>query len=561
MRRKRSSDGVTVNAIAGTHVVTLGLDLASTRRKGCLGFAIQREDKTEDERYWMRGMKTFAETNPPLGPDGQASSREHPFQTFQWADYSAKPSHEYTYTVIPLYGKPAALEEGPEVKVQVSTEPELGKPHSVFFNRGSVASQEYARKFQNRAPSAMLIEEEKTAAYRWLSRGLEEALLAFIERASGSGWGLHGAVYEFRWQSVLAALKAAAARGADVSILYDGIEGGSAVEQNEIEIAAAKIKGLCQPRTSGKLMHNKFFVLTRKGKPQAVWTGSTNITESGIYAHLNCGHIIDDPKVAGEFLDYWEQLRTNPELKDECAWLGDFNPRPLDPGTKLPPMTTVFSPHSDDSVLEWYCEIAASAKEALMMSFAFGMNNLFKEVYEKEDEVLRFALMDKVSSSGTKAYVEGQEKRIQEIRNLPNVVVAIGNRIVTNSFDKWVKELGKITKDPHVPWVHTKFMLVDPLGRAPLTITGSANWSPASTSTNNENMLIVNGDKRVADIYVGEFMRLHSHYAFREAVAKGWNDDEEWKPQNLIPDPSWQDEYFDEGNARYWKRRYFAQTA
>src|SRR5690348_8795075 len=100
MRKKRTVDGLTVNCVAGTHTVFMGLDISDDRRKGCLGFAVQREDHTEDERYWMTGSKTFTETDPGLGPGGQASSRQHPYQTFQWSDYSAKPEHEYTYTVI-----------------------------------------------------------------------------------------------------------------------------------------------------------------------------------------------------------------------------------------------------------------------------------------------------------------------------------------------------------------------------------------------------------------------------------------------------------------------------
>jgi len=47
MRKKKTRNGFTVNAIAGTHVVLLGFDLAGVQRKGCLGFAIQREDHTE----------------------------------------------------------------------------------------------------------------------------------------------------------------------------------------------------------------------------------------------------------------------------------------------------------------------------------------------------------------------------------------------------------------------------------------------------------------------------------------------------------------------------------
>jgi hypothetical protein len=111
LRNRSEENGLTVNAIAGTHVVLLGLNLEGEARKGCLGFAIQREDHTEDERYWMSGMKVFEATDPLLGPGGQVSSREHPFQSFQWSETSAKPSHKYTNRVLPLYGSPATLNE------------------------------------------------------------------------------------------------------------------------------------------------------------------------------------------------------------------------------------------------------------------------------------------------------------------------------------------------------------------------------------------------------------------------------------------------------------------
>src|SRR5918998_961278 len=106
MRNREVVSGVTVNAVAGTHVVSLGMDLSEARRQGCLGFAIQREDHTEDERQWLRGLKTFQETQPAAAPGESVSSRAHPFQAYQWADYSAKPNHDYTYTVVPLEGTP-----------------------------------------------------------------------------------------------------------------------------------------------------------------------------------------------------------------------------------------------------------------------------------------------------------------------------------------------------------------------------------------------------------------------------------------------------------------------
>ena len=94
MRKRRTSGGVTLNAIAGTHDVTLGLDLSEARRAGCLGFALRREDHTEGERVWLRGLKTFEATDPDLGPGQSVPTRSHPIQAFQWADYAAKPEHE-----------------------------------------------------------------------------------------------------------------------------------------------------------------------------------------------------------------------------------------------------------------------------------------------------------------------------------------------------------------------------------------------------------------------------------------------------------------------------------
>ena len=61
-------------------------------------------------------------------------------------------------------------------------------------------------------------------------------------------------------------------------------------------------------------------------------------------------------------------------------------------------------------------------------------------------------------------------------------------------------------------------MLIDPLNNDPTVVAGSANFSVASTIDNDENMIVIRGNKRVADIYLGEFMRLFSHHSFRESL-------------------------------------------
>ena len=73
-------------------------------------------------------------------------------------------------------------------------------------------------------------------------------------------------------------------------------------------------------------------------------------------------------------------------------------------------------------------------------------------------------------------------------------------------------------------YIHSKFLLMDPLGDDPIVVTGSANFSDASTNDNDENMLIIRGDQRVADIYFTEFNRLFNHYYFRSVQ-------EETRPQ------------------------------
>ncbi|MEO6472695.1 MAG: phospholipase D-like domain-containing protein, partial [Aeromicrobium sp.] len=106
-----------------------------------------------------------------------------------------------------------------------------------------------------------------------------------------------------------------------------------------------------------------------------------------------------------------------------------------------------------------------------------------------------------------------------------------------------------------------KYMLIDPLGSDPIVVVGSANFSKASTITNDENMLVIRGNQPVADIYLGEFMRLFSHYAFRESLKfKGATDPAEaLKRKHLSEDTNWvNDGYYKPGADRHLRRLFFA---
>ena len=113
----------------------------------------------------------------------------------------------------------------------------------------------------------------------------------------------------------------------------------------------------------------------------------------------------------------------------------------------------------------------------------------------------------------------------------------------------------------HVKYIHTKYMLVDPLSDDPIVITGSANFSDASTKNNDENMLIIRGDTRVADIYLGEFMRLYTHYRFRAFAQEAAREGRPPQKLFLATDNSWTKPFYDANSIKRQERLMFAGVA
>src|SRR5712691_8108007 len=335
MRIKEPSNGLTANgvsvrAVAGTYVVMLGIDMNKSKASGLLGFAIKRTDHTENEWYWLKGMRAFKETypNPPEG--ASFSTQDSPVQDFLWSDFTAKPNHNYTYEVVPVRGSPKNLTYDNGVAVTLTTESEdiQNQTHSIYFNRGVIGSQAYTREFVK--PPSKLKGPQKAAAYKWLSRGLEEAMLAFISQANSRRYALRAAVYEFDWTPVSEALKKAFGACDDVRIIFDArVPGGKKGAENKKRVDAARKQlrdhGLLTSKT-GKgeavaipraqnpsyIAHNKFIVLLDNGNPVSVWTGSTNFTESGIFGQSNVGHAVRDANVAAAYHEYWKHLAQDP---------------------------------------------------------------------------------------------------------------------------------------------------------------------------------------------------------------------------------------------------------
>ena len=83
---------------------------------------------------------------------------------------------------------------------------------------------------------------------------------------------------------------------------------------------------------------------------------------------------------------------------------------------------------------------------------------------------------------------------------------------------KMLRQLRKESLHHSGVFIHTKLILIDPLSDHPAVVTGSANFSNNSSRNNDENQLFIFDEPEVADVYLGEFMRMFDHYRFRDQV-------------------------------------------
>lgn len=104
MRQLKTGRVLAVRAIGGLHVVTLAWDFVQgqdRKKEGLLGFAIERTELDHQgnkvERYFLRGIKRFRFKDEGAPPGSPLPASEHPVQSFQWGDYTAKPATTYEY--------------------------------------------------------------------------------------------------------------------------------------------------------------------------------------------------------------------------------------------------------------------------------------------------------------------------------------------------------------------------------------------------------------------------------------------------------------------------------
>ena len=542
--------GFQVFAVSGTNTVSFAIDASDAAKRNLLGFAVERSVGSGPKTK-MPGFKVFKSIVPRPTPKTRVSTWDHPVQSFVWDDFTGQPDTKYTYFFHPLRGKPSRLDRtAAPVRVTVRTEALYTKDqHDIFFNRGVASSQAYTRKFGNKKPDKLTPKSKAAEALQWLTRDLDEAILTFIKNAR-RGDTLLCCFYEFHYLPVVKALKEAIDRGVKVRIVIDAKVNERRDKNGKLIKSFPRMENLKSIKQAGiakshiierdanptSIQHNKFMVLLRGGRPTDVWTGSTNLSLGGFSGQTNVGHWVRNKAAVLAFRKYWDIISRNPgSAKGDAKAVAGRKKNayrkaveaivkaPVSVGTIPKGVTSVFSPRSGRKVLELYVDLADSSKVTSCVTLAFGINELFKTALKDNSNKKNVVFLllekeDKPNSRSTKPFV------VLNARN--NVYKAWGSNLKDPVY-QWARETNarQLALNRHVSFIHSKFLLKDPLTSDPVVVTGSANFSVASTNDNDENMMIIRGDRRVADIYFTEFNRLFNHYYFRAVMEKRGSKD------------------------------------
>jgi phosphatidylserine/phosphatidylglycerophosphate/cardiolipin synthase-like enzyme len=551
MRAKSNvTDGYIIYAVSGTNTISFAIDFRNSNTDGLLGFSVERIEKTHGKRKYLNGYKVFRELIKNPTPETVVSTYDHPVQSFVWDDFACYDDTEYEYLFHPMKGTPKQPDRNYNpISVKISTEKLFSDfEHDIFFNRGVASSQAYCREFQNIRPNEIEDPVLRQKAWDWLSRQLDDAILQFIKQAK-KGDTLLGCFYEFHYEPVVKAFKDAIGKGVIVKLIIDAKVNEYTNKKGEffesfprkknldvlqnVGISIDPSDGIVYYREAKKndIQHNKFMVLIEKTKgnlPTQVWTGSTNISLGGIHGQTNVGHWIRNPKVAEKYEKYWKILSDDPGAQDQddratktiknnvLKKLIESLQKNIE-FTSLDDIpygiTPVFSPRRGLSMLDTYVKTMDNAKDIACVTLAFGINKIFKENLKDNTnkDHITFLLLEK------------EDKPTKKSKD-PFVYIGAKNNVykswgayIEDKLYKWAEETStrSLKLNQHVAYIHSKFMLVDPLSSDPIIVSGSANFSEASTNDNDENMVIIRGNQRAADIYFTEFNRIFNHYYFR----------------------------------------------
>ncbi len=288
-----------------------------------------------------------------------------------------------------------------------------------------------------------------------------------VQHIDGAQKTIHIASFETDLNDVANALIRAKQRGVDVRWITDdesGIEADTKPGHGQFKmLKAAGIEIIDDER--GGLMHDKFWLFDG----QTVWTGSTNVTVSGMFEQDNNTLVIESAELAAMY-----------ERQFDDMWSGKFNaksPSVVDQQSLSIDGTAVqilFSPE-DDAISHIIPYVQSAQTSIEFMAFT----------YTHDD--LGAAMIDR-------------KKNGVDVRG---VFESTGSDTDFSEMQPLFCAKAPVRQDGNPSFLHHKVIIVD----NHIVITGSLNFTDNANEQNNENVIIID-NAEIANLYTQEFQRI-----------------------------------------------------
>lgn len=538
----------------------------------CLGFSIRRIDSKTGKSVVLssRFVKFKGEHSITEG-----DTSTHPIQGSKWVDGEAEEGGTYRWEIVPMCGKPGKLRPGKGVTTNEVT---LGFDYGPFiracFNRGHlVSSQKIARLLPQDAdgkPDAAALVEAINDPESEIAKFLGASLPDFVKFPYEEAKRIAGHVLSLYYELSAPFM---------VDFLSDHKEVWSAVVstagKNDETNAAARARLHAEgadltdrPLPSNSLGHNKSAVLRDRRNKAILWAlQSVNLTPTGFFAQANHGIRIASPELAAHGADYFERVRADcaeSPLQSEAFRASNavvMEPITLGDGTQV---QAVFSPSTQFRskpksnpgdrtfpLLDMAAstrrtkEILLNAKQGIyFLAFYPGAPSFLDVVTWLQKKKPDLFIRGAVSSAQAlpKRQVELPNDSFPDVQRLrfagpiqpgptvPHQMTLFNSRSASPTiiaaaaleagWEDWHRELLKLPNAHAV--IHTKVIVVDPFGDDPYIIgAASDNLGLKAAIANDETMLVVRGNKRLAQAYFAHIMDVYSHFLWRYLVSTG----------------------------------------
>lgn len=520
----------------------------------CVGFALERKliHKTGQASTGYVENRTGFEDDRSVKPGEHRPSDQWPFQRHWWTDHSVNTGDRVKYRVIPAFenaDKTIRLDQASasDWTQEATLGPDAGDM-ACYFNRGFIMSQ-FVRRGVNGDLSKKNLTSFKNSLSsvesnmrKFLYGDLGREILQLLDNAKRTRQHVYAALYELADPELIGKLIALGQRAHVV--LANGSSKKKGQDENEEarkQLQEAGVDVHDRMLWSKGLGHNKFIVFCHtETDARQVWTGSMNWMTSALCTQINNGLLINNRDIANQYLEQWTRLKdagndfpkdlvsANSEAKKGDGW------------------TLWFTRTSAGQDLDFCKRLIDQAKSSILfLMFEPGPQGLQNEILARKGEIYVHGVINTLNQNKSKSK-NVQNTNVELIRAGDhrhfNLDIVQPEGVKRDDLKWWGQEVTRrlFLTSQHGAFgfaiIHSKVIVIDPFGDDPIVMTGSHNLGASAAKKNDENLMIVRGNKELAQKYAVHIASVYDHFRWRAYLLQ-----EDNPYQGLKHDDTWQD--------------------